>query len=28
VFPVSAGDLNHGLQKIESAVKNISNANK
>ncbi len=28
VVPVSAGDLKHGLQKIESAVKNISNANK
>ena len=28
VVAVSAGDLKHGLQKIESAVKNISNANK
>ena len=28
VVAVSAGDLKHGLQKIDSAVKNISNANK
>ena len=28
VVDVSAGDLKQGLQKIESAVKNISNANK
>ena len=28
VVPVSAGDLKYGLQKIKSAVNNISNANK